>query len=146
MTATIPSASGGLTFRARALNTRRMRRTRWVAAAALAATLAGCGHSGGGSTDAASSGSTDAANSKQVSRESIPDWPLTVDSGLLRCDGANGVGAVTIEVDGTVYALNGVAKGRGTYSDIAPIWADNPAAAGLKKNIGVMIDEGLKLC
>lgn len=115
-----------------------MRRTRWWDAAALAAALVGCGRSGGGSTHDASS--------KQISRESIPDWPLTVDSGLLRCDGANGVGAVTIEVDGTVYALNGVAKGRGKYSDIAPIWADNPAAAGLKKDIGVLIDEGLKLC
>lgn len=70
------------------------------------------------------------------------DWPLTVEEGQLRCIEQ----AVTIVVDGTAYALNGVALQRDTSRDITPIWADNPTVEGLKKDLGPLIERGLALC
>jgi hypothetical protein len=70
-------------------------------------------------------------------------WPLTVDSGTLSCDGSDGVGSVTFETGGKLYAVNGLARQDG-YADITPIWAK--AGYGLRKNIGPLIDRGLKLC
>lgn len=73
------------------------------------------------------------------------DWPLSVDEGTLRCEGSGGVGSVTIEVDGTTYAVNGTAKGGGENKDIESIWAA-AETAGLKKDISPLIDKGLDLC
>lgn len=70
-------------------------------------------------------------------------WPLTVPSGTLRCSGA---GAVTIEVDGTVYAVNGTAMGLKRWPDVEKIWAPDPKTEGLKISIGGLISDGLKLC
>jgi hypothetical protein len=54
----------------------------------------------------------------------------------LRCEGD----AVTFDTtDGDTYAVNGTAKTTTDYPDIDPIWADDPALAGLKKNIGPLI-------
>jgi hypothetical protein len=100
-----------------------------VGAAALFV-LAGCGSSEG----------------VEVSRSDFgSSWPLTVDSGTLRCEGQKGAGAVVINADGTDYAVNGTAKGQG-YADIDPVWADDPELAGLKISIGPLIDRGLSLC
>ena len=69
-------------------------------------------------------------------------WPLTVDSGTLRCEGA---GAVTFTTeDGTTYAVNGLALGMHTYPDIDAIWADAPDTP--KVFIGDLIQAGLALC
>lgn len=88
-----------------------------------------------------------AANSKTVSDADFGDsWPLTVAQGTLKCEGIGGVGAVTIEVDGTVYALNGVAKSQNAGAAIDPIWAANPAINGAKKDIGDLVSDGLSLC
>lgn len=73
------------------------------------------------------------------------EWPLTVDEGTLQCEGSGGVGQVTIEVDGTTYAVNGSAKGNEANEAIDPIWADG-TTPGLKKDIGPLIQEGLRLC
>ena len=71
-------------------------------------------------------------------------WPLTVSDGVLACDGADGVGEVTLKApDGTVYAVNGSAGSAGA-KDIGPIWAS--AGAGLKKDISPLIQLGLALC
>lgn len=87
------------------------------------------------------------SDGKTVGKADFGDaWPLTVEQGTLRCEGGGGVGAVTIEVDGVTYALNGTAKSQKKGQDIQPIWAPNPDIAGSKKDIGVLIDEGLKLC
>jgi Protein of unknown function (DUF2511) len=87
---------------------------------------------------AASACSSSSGNSEEVSRADLgSDWPLTVDSGTLVCEGA---GSVTFTVNGTTYAVNGLAEG----ADIDPIWADS--GDGLKKNIGPLIDRGLSLC
>ncbi len=79
-----------------------------------------------------------------VSKAGFGDnWPLTVDSGELACEG----NAVTFKApDGTRYAVNGTAQGSTGLPEIDPIWADNPDTTGLKINIGPLIDAGLEVC
>lgn len=81
---------------------------------------------------------------RHVSRQDLgDDWPLTVESGELRCEG----GAVTIESDGTVFYLNGTAKGRGLGEDPAAIWADDETnQMDLKKSLAPLLLMGLDLC
>lgn len=82
-----------------------------------------------------------------VSRDQLGDeWPFTVDSGMVACDGANGVGEVTFTAEGTTYAVNGLAIQTGQYAEIDTIWADDPTIPGAKKSIGPIIDLGLALC
>jgi hypothetical protein len=56
---------------------------------------------------------------------------------------------VTFVAEGTTYWVNGTAGNaadeRG-WEDVRPIWADDPADAGLKISIGPLIDDGLALC
>jgi Protein of unknown function (DUF2511) len=100
----------------------------------LVLVLASCGSS----TDA----DGDGGGGLEVSRADFGrDWPLTVKSGTLNCEGA---GAVTFTTNGTTYAVNGLASGMDQWPEIDAIWAD--ASGGLKKNIGPLIDRGLKLC
>ncbi|MFC4048343.1 DUF2511 domain-containing protein [Actinomadura syzygii] len=97
--------------------------------------LAGCG-SGGGS-----------GKTREVSRADYGDrWPLTVPAGTLRCDGADGVGAVTITVDGATYAVNGTAKSDGRYRDLTEIWAADPQVPGLRVPADALTEDGLRLC
>lgn len=82
-----------------------------------------------------------------VSRAELgEEWPLTVEEGTLRCDGAKEAGAVFFEADGRVYPVNGIARGRTDGPEIDGIWADDPDFAGAKKNIGILIERGLELC
>ena len=71
------------------------------------------------------------------------DWPLTVPSGIVRCEGA---GEVYFEAEGTTYAVNGLALGRDRAPEIDRIWAPDPDFKGLKIDIGPIIDRGLDLC
>ena len=74
------------------------------------------------------------------------DWPFLIDSGTLNCAPGD---AVTFEADGQTYAVNGTAMGRAEaegWRDMDPIWADDPAATGLKISIGPVIQRGLALC
>ncbi|MDQ1629578.1 MAG: hypothetical protein QOI54_3322 [Actinomycetota bacterium] len=106
--------------------------------------LCACGGTSTGTDDSADAAP---ATARAVSAADYgADWPLTVDHGTLKCDGSDGVGEATIDVDGTTYALNGIAKGNTDFSDIDPIWAANPDVDGLKKDISVLIDDALKLC
>jgi hypothetical protein len=90
-----------------------------VMTGALLVTLAGCG------------GSSEEDQSRVISRADLGSkWPLTVESGTLRCGGSGGVGAVTFATGSATYAVNGTAK-------------DDP---GLKLDMGALTDEGLKLC
>lgn len=110
-----------------------MRRLAGLAVVSVLA-LTSCGDGGGSA-------------SKAVSSSDFGEgWPLTVDKGTLRCEGSDGVGFVTIEVGGTTYALNGAAKGQGMGEDIEVIWAPNPDIDGARKDLGVLISEGLGLC
>lgn len=100
------------------------------------ALLAGC----------SSAGEEDSEQSESVSKTTMGDsWPLSVDKGTLRCNGSDGVGEVTIEVDGKTYAINGSAKGNEAYEVIDVIWADD-TTPGVKKNISPLIQKGLGLC
>jgi hypothetical protein len=82
--------------------------------------------------------------SGDVSRAEFGDkWPLTVEAGELLCIDQ----AVVLDTGGITYAVNGTAKDRADASgwqDIEAIWADGDA--GLKKDIGPLIERGLALC
>ena len=109
-----------------------MKRTLAATAAFLALALTACGGTGSGDGDGVT-----------VSRSEYGDsWPLTVDSGTLRCEPPS---AVVFKVDGTDYGVNGMAKTNG-YADIAPIWAADPSGNAPKKNIAALIQRGLELC
>lgn len=71
------------------------------------------------------------------------EWPLTVDEGIVRCEGA---GEVYFEAEGTTYAVNGTAQGASGAPEIDPIWADDPEIEGVKINIHQIIERGLELC
>lgn len=78
-------------------------------------------------------------------------WPFTVAEGVLAgAERPGGTGRtriveVTFTTGGVTYAVNGTAKANKRYTEIDAIWADDPALAGLKVNIGPIIDRGLKL-
>ena len=78
---------------------------------------------------------------EQLGRE----WPLTVDQGIVRCEGA---GEVYFETGGTAYLVNGTAQGASDGPEIDPIWADDTSVQGFKAkiNVGPIIDRGLELC
>jgi Protein of unknown function (DUF2511) len=74
------------------------------------------------------------------------DWPFTVSEGVLACKGSGGAGEVVFTANGASYAVNGVAKGTKKYRPIEEVGAENPSLPGTKKNIGPIIERGLKLC
>jgi hypothetical protein len=87
------------------------------------------------------------AESEKVTRNMFGKaWPLTVDEGILSCTGAKGLGVVTFEAKGTRYAVNGVAMSQKKYADIGKIWAPDPSGIVPKKNLGPLLERGLKLC
>jgi hypothetical protein len=58
---------------------------------------------------------------------------------------ASSAGSVSfLDPTGNWWAVNGLARASTDYPDIDPIWAD--AKGGLRKNIGPLIERGLKLC
>lgn len=71
------------------------------------------------------------------------EWPLTVEAGIVRCEGA---GEVYFEAEGTIYAVNGTAQGASDAPEIDPIWADDPEIDGVKISIHPIIERGLDLC
>lgn len=80
----------------------------------------------------------------QVTRAQFGEaWPLTVDSGLLRCEPPGAV--VFTAPNGTEYAVNGLAESQG-FADIDPIWAANPEPLIPKMDISPLISAGLELC
>ncbi|MFV8176751.1 DUF2511 domain-containing protein [Mycolicibacterium peregrinum] len=73
-------------------------------------------------------------------------WPFTVDTATLFCTKAANGERVTVVADGEMYALNGTAKSTNLWPPFDPIWIDNPNIAGLKVDIGPMINRGIALC
>jgi hypothetical protein len=71
-------------------------------------------------------------------------WPFTVPRGILGCTQPPFPGAVTFNVDGTLYAINGTAEDAHMGRNVNPIWKKAPY--GLRVDIGGMIDKGLALC
>ena len=99
------------------------------------------------------SASPQGGSSRHVTRTQYgAAWPLTVSSGILGCQQPPYPGAVTFTApDGTVYWVNGTAgdsADKNGWQDIHPIWAKpkHPLFSGQRKDIGVLIDAGLKLC
>ncbi|HEX2161771.1 MAG TPA: DUF2511 domain-containing protein [Thermoleophilaceae bacterium] len=102
-----------------------------------------------GCDESSRSANQGAENPGAVSRAELgADWPLTVDRGVLSCDGP---GVVFTTPDGSEYAVNGTAKGAG-YADIEPIWREDPAydlpddGPPLRVDISPLIERGLELC
>jgi hypothetical protein len=85
-----------------------------------------------------------------VSREMMGDaWPLSVDSGILRClDGR----MIVLEANGTTHAVNSLAAGAKTASgdlrwpNIKELSVARADAEGLIKNVQPLVDRGLALC
>ena len=79
-------------------------------------------------------------------------WPLTVGSGTLSCVSPPFPGAVTFTApNGRTYWVNGTAGNIASqqgWRDIRPIWAKvkHPLFPGQRKDIGALIDAGLRLC
>ena len=90
------------------------------------------------------------AGSANVTAKQFGDeWPFTVPSGILSCEGKSGLGAVVFTTNGKSYAVNGAARQKAKregYKEISEIWKDNPQYPGSKVNIGPIIQKGLTLC
>jgi hypothetical protein len=83
---------------------------------------------------------TDSPSARVSSRDFGDRWPLTVSSGLLRCESDR---EITFQWKGTTYALTGSAEHR-AYDDIAAIWAGTPGTGRLP--LTPLVDRGWELC
>jgi hypothetical protein len=81
-----------------------------------------------------------------TSSEFGADWPFTVARGRLGCDR----GAVTISVDGRVYALNDNARAQGWPAPeellAAELRLDAAGTSEGKKSTKPLLERGLRLC
>jgi hypothetical protein len=69
------------------------------------------------------------------------NWPFTVEHGVIRCIGANGIGEVYfVTPDNTIYAVNDRAVSKGKQQDI------RTASIYTGKDLMSIIDGGLDLC
>lgn len=82
-----------------------------------------------------------------------PAWPLTVQSGDLRCvlpdSSRTDVQALIFMNAGQAYALNGTARshaGRMGWSELGALWRDSPASDGTKVSIAPLIERAQRLC
>jgi Protein of unknown function (DUF2511) len=79
-----------------------------------------------------------------VSRAQYGDaWPLTVESGVLRCEPGQAV--VFRAPDGSDYGVNGPSLDD-SYHHIEAIWAADPTGVSPKLSLGPLIQAGLALC
>jgi len=87
-----------------------------------------------------------AESGRQVTRQELGDrWPLIVDTGRVDC--AHGA-ALVFRHEGTSYALNGTALGKG-YPGIDPIWKDEARALNhrpLNVDLTPLIDLARQQC
>ena len=131
----------------------------WVQAAtliAVIAVIAGAAGSPGSKRLSSAANGTPTTTKSSAGRVAESDfgkgWPLTVTAGTLDCHKPPYPGAVTFKTDdGTVYWLNGTAgdiAAKQGWRDIRLIWAKprHQLFASQRKDIGVLIDAGLKLC
>ena len=120
----------------------RSTRVRWLAGAVLlvAMVLGTFIVAGGGSDDPA-------PNARRLdSRDYDADvWPLTVSSGIVRCEES---GAVTFQPTGgdVRYAINEAAQGLTELPELFTIWKRDPENNGLRVDISPVVEPGLDLC
>ena len=69
-------------------------------------------------------------------------WPFTVDAGELRCEPPL---SVVFRAGGEDYGVNGSARDAG-YSNVTPIWLEDPSGQTPRVYLGDVTDRGLKLC
>jgi hypothetical protein len=100
-----------------------------------------------------STAATTGGGSRRITKAQFgTNWPLTVLSGTLGCTSPPFPGAVTFTTNsGTTYWVNGTAGDSASqhgWRNIRPIWARvrHPLFPGQRKDIGVLIDAGLRLC
>lgn len=99
-----------------------MRKKIW--ATALAATLLLSASACGGSSN------SETITKSDYTKAYESDWPWTSDTTSIECRDHY---AITIEIDGTVYPLNGVAKDwEYSTNDLKEVWADDQDINGLK--------------
>lgn len=92
-------------------------------------------------------------NELLIKRSDFGDkWPFTANQGILKCEGYK---IILIEINGIGYALNGNARSFANKYNLReideiwlddPQWKDEPLMAGIKVNVGPLIDRGLELC
>ncbi|AFZ68145.1 DUF2511 domain-containing protein [Deinococcus peraridilitoris] len=70
-------------------------------------------------------------------------WPLTVNSGELRCSDG---GEVTFTAGGTTYAVNAAAQRHKVYVPIRKIWVERDNFYLPGKSMQPLIEAGLSLC
>ncbi|HEX2043404.1 MAG TPA: DUF2511 domain-containing protein [Acidimicrobiales bacterium] len=88
-----------------------------------------------------STGNMSADSGAPVSRAELgEEWPVTVPSGILRCERGS---EITFQADGTTYTLNRPSA-HGAYRDVGPILVD--AGNGTKKDPRPLLERGLRLC
>ena len=82
-------------------------------------------------------------NERQVTSADFgDDWPLTVESGVLACEGTD---SITFQTGGKTYAV--VEAGIASFgAPIDPIWADEPTGATSKMDLWPLMRAGLELC
>lgn len=90
-----------------------------------------------------------APGTRLISRSDLgSQWPLTVTSGVLRCQiiklPSLRTEAVTFKSNGVVYNVNGMATTHKVGVEIEPIWAQGAGAP--RKSISALIRAGLDLC
>ena len=91
----------------------------------------------------------DSGNSAKVSASDFPDgtWPLTIESGELRCEDKANRRTIIFRANGRDYPVNGVAEG-GRVVGIEPIWKkkQDSSAAGTRVDISPLFKRGYELC
>lgn len=110
-----------------------------AAAAVVALVFAGCGEGG------------PAGETLETSRSTFDgEWPFTVESGVLACDGTRDLASITFTANGTTYGINGTALTRGKPRPDA-IAKENPEAktdplVSPQVPLGDVLDRGRELC
>lgn len=85
-----------------------------------------------------------AANAQHVTQRQFGlAWPLTVNSGVLRCERA---GEVTFTAGGVTYALNPAAERRKVYAPAREIWVERDNQYIQGRDLRPLVRVGLALC
>lgn len=76
------------------------------------------------------------------------DWPLSVNSGEVSCEGTKDSGALFFTHNGKRYGINGVALTGNRALDIreSSFWANDPKIAGTKISIGPLMEKARSAC
>jgi hypothetical protein len=112
---------------------------RLPAFALCVACLAGCG-----TTSGSQQGARTTPHARVIRQDDYRGaWPFGPNEGVLRCRRAGSERAVTLEVRGTVYAVNAPAKRRGGQDLRRILVTDH---SGMPLDYSTVLEDGLELC